>query len=214
MKAKRWMVVLFLAGALAGCGKTEKEEKVMDTTLTVTAESVKKGDLETVGTYVGSVVGASEDERNVVFHVPDTVAAEMKKNQKITAVSNGKKYQGTVKEIGTAADETGLFFIQATLTDADQVAEGVSVKLSTVTHRSEKKPLIPADSLYFKDNQAYVYVVENDKAVKKDVTLDIYGEEKATVSEGLSEKEMLITSWSGSLKDGADVKVTEENTDK
>ena len=47
-------------------------------------------------------------------------------------------------------------------------------------------------------------------AYRRDVELDIFGESETTLNSGLSEGENIIATWSGSLKDGTEVRVTGE----
>ncbi|MCR5627833.1 MAG: efflux RND transporter periplasmic adaptor subunit [Lachnospiraceae bacterium] len=155
-----------------------------------------------------SFVISNPNSRRAVFHVPDNVAAELEVGREVEIISNGKEYVGDISEIGVAVDDTGLFQIKAEIPDAPELADGIYIKLSTVIHKSENNIVIPSDAVYFEDNQAYVYVEENGMAVKKNVEFDIYGEEETTILNGLSDGDNIIATWSGSLKDGAPVKVT------
>ncbi|MCR5023214.1 MAG: efflux RND transporter periplasmic adaptor subunit [Lachnospiraceae bacterium] len=144
--------------------------------------------------------------RRVVFHVTDNVANEFRSGQDVVVEANGNEYGGKITEVGVATDETGLFQVKAQLQNAEELSNGVGVKLSTIIHRSERKIKVPTDSVYYKDNQAFVYIAKNGKAVKRNVEVDIYGEEESTVLSGLQNGDMVITTWSGALKDGARIK--------
>ena len=157
-----------------------------------------------------SFVISNPNSRKAVFHVADNAAAELEVGQEIGFDYNGNEYKGQISEIGVAVDETGLFKIKADIMDAPDLADGIYIKLSTVVHRSERKIMIPTDAVYFDDNQAYVYVEKDGRAYRRDVELDIFGESETTLSSGLSEGENVIATWSGSLKDGAEVRVTGE----
>lgn len=155
-----------------------------------------------------SFVISDPNSRSAVFHVPDTVAEELEIGQSVSVNANSKVYDGKITEVAVAVDDTGLFEVKAAVSDAADLADGVNIKVDTVIHRSEDKLVVPTDSVYFKDNQAFVYIVDKGHAVKKNVSVDIYGEENTTISDGLSKGSKVITTWSGSLNDGVEVKVT------
>ena len=158
-----------------------------------------------------SFVISNPDSRCAVFHVPDTVASELRVGQSVSVNSNSKNYEGKITEIGVAVDDTGLFQIKAAIGNASDLSDGINIKVDTVIHRSEDKVIIPTDAVYFKDNQAFVYVADKGYAVKKNVVVDIYGDEQTTISEGISNGDEVITTWSGSLNDGAEISVEKEN---
>ncbi len=152
-----------------------------------------------------SFVISSPNSRRAVFHVTDTVASELSIGQSVTVKSGSKEYEGFISEIGVGADETGLFLVKATFAKAANLADGINIKVSLVVHKSDEKLMVPTDAVYFKDNQAFVYVLKDGRAVRKDVELDIYGEEDTTILTGIRYGDRVITSWSGALKDGAEV---------
>jgi RND family efflux transporter MFP subunit len=146
------------------------------------------------------------DSRSVVFYVSDQVKAQMTEGNAVTVRYNGTEYQGTVHEVGKAIDmTTGLFGIKAVLQGASDLPIGVTVELTTVTQIAEDQILVPYDALYFENGKAYVYVVEDSKAVKRDVTVALYDAVTAAIQDGLTVGETVITSWSSTLKDGVAV---------
>ncbi len=159
-----------------------------------------------------SFVISNPHSRRAVFHVADNVASELYVGQTVDISYNDKSYEGLISEIGVAVDETGLFQIKAEVINAPELADGIYIKLNTVIHRSESKVTIPTEAVYFEEDQAYVYIENNGVAVRRNIELDIYGENETTVKSGLSEGDNVIDTWSGSLKDGAEVNVTTKNS--
>ena len=158
-----------------------------------------------------SFVISNPDSRCAVFHVTDTVASELKIGQSVSVNAASKNYEGKITEIGVAVDDTGLFQVKAAIDDAQDLSDGMNIKISTVIHRSENKVVVPTDAVYFKDDQAFVYVADKGHAVKKNVVVDIYGDEKTTISEGISKGDKVITTWSGALNDGAEIVVDDKS---
>ncbi|MBR1892012.1 MAG: efflux RND transporter periplasmic adaptor subunit [Lachnospiraceae bacterium] len=177
---------------------------------------VEEVNLENNNFYNAGKVGfviANPDSKRAVFYVTDPVAAELRVGQEVSATVNSRVYKGTISEIAVATDETtGLFEIKAFIDGASDIVAGVGVKVRTIIHKSDNMVIVPTDSIYFTDNEPYVYLDENGTAVRKPVTLDIYGEKESAIADGIKEGEYLITSWSGMLHDGA--KVLEENNAK
>ena len=162
---------------------------------------------------VGFVI-SNPDSRRAVFHVPDNVVSEFYEGQPVKVTSNGKEFEGAITEIGVATDSTGLFQIKATVYDAMELADGVNIRIRTVINDAKDEVVVPNDAVYFQENKAYVYVAEDDKAVRKEIGIDVYGEEQIAVSSGLNAGEKVITTWSGSLSDGALITIKgKEKTD-
>lgn len=82
-----------------------------------------------------------------------------------------------------------------------------------MTNSVKDKILIPFDSVYYDDDQAYVFVVENDRAVRKDVTAGPYNNDTIAILDGLSEGDEVIITWGAGLKDGAIVQVIDQDND-
>ncbi len=158
---------------------------------------------------VGFVI-SNPDSRRAVFHVPDNVVSEFTEGQAVKVTSNSKEFEGAITEIGVATDETGLFQVKATVYDAMELADGVNIHISTVINDSKDEVIVPTDAIYFEKNKPYVYVAEGDKAARKEIEIDVYGEEQVSVSSGLKAGDTIITTWSGSLGDGALITIKED----
>ena len=70
--------------------------------------------------------------------------------------------------------------------------------------------LVPSDAMFFEDGVAYVYVVQDGKAVRTDVTIGLYTADQIAVTAGLTPGNEVITTWSSSLRDGVDVRLASE----
>ncbi|MBS7526884.1 efflux RND transporter periplasmic adaptor subunit [Fusibacter paucivorans] len=146
------------------------------------------------------------DSRSVVFYVSDKVRAHLAEGNAVAVQYNGSEYMGTVSEVGMAVDmAAGLFRVKAFLQGAADLPNGATVELTTVTETAKDQILVPYDALYFENGAAYVYVVEDSKAVKRDVTVTLYDATTAAIQTGLTVDEVVITSWSSTLKDGVAV---------
>ena len=81
-----------------------------------------------------------------------------------------------------------------------------------------KRMTIPVDSVYYESQKAYVYCMQDGKAVKTQIETGITNNESVEVRSGLTVDSQVITTWTSQLKDGAAVKIkaseTEESTEQ
>jgi len=80
------------------------------------------------------------------------------------------------------------------------------VRLKSIDN--EKHIIIPASAIVGSNIQPQVYLVENGKAVLKDVTVSTRFQNKAVVSDGLTEGDVIITNGFINLFNGANVSVS------
>lgn len=155
------------------------------------------------------------ENKTITFFVTDEVRRCLAVGQPVAAAYQTGDYEGVISEISGVVDGlTGLFQIKAIIDHAHNLPDGLSVELTMVTHKAEDAALIPCDALYFDNGQAYVYVVEENKAVRKDVELILYTTERAAIGNGLEAGDEVIVTWSQLLKDGVLVQsVTDVSTD-
>lgn len=148
----------------------------------------------------------------VTFGVSEGIRGTLKVGQKLKVDRNGKLYDAAITEIGSMVDQnTGLFMIKSCVsTPDDSLLTGSSVKVTAETYSQADALLIPYDAVYYDDSQPYVYVAENGTAKRKDVETGIFDMDTITVLSGLSTEDVLITSWSANLREGAEVSVRME----
>ncbi len=156
---------------------------------------------------------ANDETMSVTFHVSEAVKNTLTVGADISLERNGLEYKGTITEVGNAVNQqTGLFQIKGTVyADGAALPSGVSVKLFVETYKAENKIIIPYDAVYYESDGAYVYTVKDHKAVKTSVTTGIFDDEKIEITSGIQLEDIIITSWSPRLINGALVKVNSSN---
>ena len=166
------------------------------------------------GTYapsLASYVVSNKDIMTVTFAVSGDVVSEMSIGDKVTVENGNKKYNAEITEIGSMVNAaSGLFTVEARLTEDANILSGVTVKLTAITAKSENAVVIPVSTVYYDNGDAYVYVAKDGVAVATPVTVGIISGDSAEIIEGLSESDSVITSWSAKLDDGVAVEVSEE----
>lgn len=150
----------------------------------------------------------------VTFYVPEDVRDHLKPGDNVDLDSIKGNLKGNISLIGTSSDpQKGLFKIEAQITTVTDksLLSNTSVSLTLISDSVENEILIPFDSVYYDNDQAYVFIAETgadgSRAVRRDITPGLYNNDLIAVMEGLAEGEAVITSWGAGLKDGAAVEI-------
>ena len=178
----------------------------------VTSKNITVNNMTAAGSP--AYVITADDTQYVDFYVSEAVMERLMVGQEITVTRNGSTYKAKITENAGVADVTnGLFFVKAQiLPGGDRLINGTKVKLTLATDSRSSVVTIPVDSVYYLNEQAYVYRYQNGKAVKTDVTTGISDGERIEITEGLSEQDSVITTWASQLRDGMDVTTGDDDT--
>ena len=156
---------------------------------------------------------SNKDTMMITFYVSEGIRNTLYVGQKVQADRNGKLYNAAITEIGSMIDQTtGLFAVKACVNAPDEsLLTGSSVKVIADTYSQDNALLIPYDAVYYDDSQPYVYVAVNNIVERRDIETGIFDENTMTVLSGLNQEDLLITSWSANLRDGAEISVISED---
>ena len=173
----------------------------------VEAVNVEKNGMAAAGNY--AFIISNKDSMTVTFNVAEKAKNTLAVGDAITVEHNGMTYNGNITEIGTMAGmQTKLFQVKASVTGAgNSLPNGVSVKVYATTQKQQSDLIIPYDSVYFSAGDAYVYCVEDGKAVKTEITVGLMNDNEVVVEEGLTEESQIIANWSSKLRNGAEVEI-------
>lgn len=178
----------------------------------VEAVNVTENNFAASGT--AAFVISNGSNKTVTFYVTDSVRQTLTPGQAVTVNYNGQTYEGAVTEIGGVVNaQVGQFQVKAVIDGAQDLPDGLSVELTTTAHRAVGAVLVPSDAMFFEDGVAYVYLLQDGKAVRSDVTIGLYTADEIAVTDGLTPGDQVITTWSASLRDGADVRLAGAETD-
>lgn len=152
------------------------------------------------------LVISNKSNIEVVFQVPEAAALNLKTGEQVKVEKNGMMHDASITEVGMMADEqTKLFTIKASLGAVTGFSTGTSVKIYADTQKATQTMIIPYDSLYFQEGNAYVYCVVEDEALRRPVQVGLMNDQYAQILDGLSAQDIVISTWSSQLKDGAEV---------
>ena len=100
-----------------------------------------------------------------------------------------------------------LFKVKGDMESSDEIAIGSTVKITLVTERAENVMLVPVDAIYYSGGKGYVYLYEDGKAKMASVEIGLYDSENAQILSGVNADDMVISTWSSNLYEGADIRL-------
>ncbi|SKA82786.1 HlyD family secretion protein [Clostridium sp. USBA 49] len=150
-----------------------------------------------------------------VMYVGKYDAGKIKEGQEAIIKSGDKEYKGKVSFIDPTAKKT----VSATGTDtslgvdidildkAQELKIDFDVDVDILLGQVDNALKIPAESIKTtKEDKTFVYVIEGDKAVEKEVKLGLQSDMEVQVLEGLNKGEKVILNPSETIKNGTLVK--------
>ncbi len=141
----------------------------------------------------------------ITFGAAGESAAVLKAGEQVKVESGGKTYTATVTEIGSMVSASGLHQVKADIEDGRDLTTGSRAKVTLIKERSLDTLSIPMSAVYYAGGNAFVYVFENDTAVKRDFTPGLNSEDYIEVLEGLGPEDRVICTWAKELYNGAAV---------
>lgn len=155
-----------------------------------------------------------EGGKKVSFYVTERMMENIQTGDTLTIQKDGSAYEAVISEIATMVDDsTGLFKVKAELSDAEGVATGSTVKLELVTSHTEDAMVVPVDAVYYSGGDAFVYVYEEGTVHMVQVEIGLYDSDYAEILRGLEPEDMVVSTWSSNLYEGATVQLREETAE-
>jgi len=138
--------------------------------------------------------------------------AKVKEGQKADVTIAGKKYEGEVSFINhmaTAnANNMPVVEAQIKITNADEdIYLGIEAKVVIYAEKAENVLVVPVETVNSDKNGDFVYVVENNIVVRKDVVTGVSSDEYIEVTDGLLENDQVMTDISLDITEGMEVMV-------
>ena len=168
------------------------------------------------GTQIASLMGKGKQQ--LVFSVTEELMKNLSLGQEVKVEKGQEQYTGSITEIsGVMNAQTGLFTVKANLENAS-LPEGSRVKLTVTKDSRTGVNLLPLSVIYYDNGSPYVYLLEkgegeNGTIKKQFIELGLQGEEKVEILSGLSEKDLVVSSWNNEMYDGAKVRLNSSETE-
>lgn len=121
----------------------------------------------------------------------------------------GQEFHGTVQVVNLAADpQTKKFGIEVRMENPDQVLRpGTFGEIIIEVQSHENALAVPQKAIL---ENKYVFIVQDGKAAKKEITLGLQNTTLVEVSGGVAEGDLVIAEGNFGLEDGAPIEVTGE----
>lgn len=157
---------------------------------------------------------AGEGQSCLTFYVTQRMINGLKVGDTLEIVANGMSYEGQISEISNMVDsQTGLFKVNAEMQNTDEIAIGSTVRLNLVTERVKDAILVPVNAVYYSGGDGYVYLYEDGVAKMTPVEVGLYDSDYAEILSGLSEDDIVVSTWSSNLYEGAKIRLYDENAE-
>ena len=168
------------------------------------------------GTQIASLMGKGKQQ--LVFSATEELMKNLSLGQEVKVEKGQEQYTGSITEIsGVMNAQTGLFTVKANLENSS-LPEGSRVKLTVTKDSRTGVNLLPLSVIYYDNGSPYVYLLEkgegeNGTIKKQFIELGLQGEEKVELLSGLSEKDLVVSSWNNEMYDGAKVRLNSSETE-
>lgn len=145
-------------------------------------------------------------------YVPASDAINLEKGMQAevaTEVLEGLVFNGDVKLINPRLD-TNTGTVKVTVEVFDQTRRlkpGMFVEVRIAIGQKENVLVIPRRAVVYKQNKAYVFVVNRGQAAEREVVLGLTEEDDVEVLDGLQEGERIVEVGVEALKDGQRVEI-------
>lgn len=174
----------------------------------ITQMQVTEGTPVTNGTALVTV--ASNSQVHVTINLSKSDLEKVKEGQKAEVTIAGKKYEGQVSFINhvatTNANNMPVIEAQISITNADEeIYLGVEAKVVIYAQKAEGVILVPVEAVNADKNGDFVYIVEDNIVVRKEVVTGVSSDSYIEVISGLKENEQVMTEISIDIEEGMEV---------
>lgn len=152
----------------------------------------------------------SMEDVNISVSMSKYDLEKVKVGQKVDISIAGNDYEGEVERINHIAEKnannTPVVYGEINILNPDEnIVFGIEAKVDIHGETAKDAILIPVEAVNTDKEGDFVYIVENNVVVRKDVVLGISSDEVIEVCEGISENDMVITSITAMIVEGATV---------
>jgi RND family efflux transporter MFP subunit len=191
-------------------------EQINKTTIKAPFNGVVTAKLSEEGAFAAPGVPLLQitDITNLKFtvNVPENELSKFKLNQSYSLTVGAYSeilLTGKTTMIGSKANMGSSFPVQFTVNNTSdlKIKSGMFGKVNLKNKTQEKGIIIPASAIVGTANQPQVYLIKNGKSVLQNITISKKIQNKAIVSNGLNEGDVIVTNGFINLFDGANITV-------
>jgi len=175
----------------------------------LTALDLNVGAIASNAAPVGKVVDLSKV--CVTVSVSEKEINNIKNGQEVEVEipSAGLKLKGVLEDLSVAANAQGKYTLKTYLDNPDNVIKpGMFANVTLSTAAKDNVLVVPTDTVVFHSGKYVVYVVEDNKAVEKQVSTGLESGTETEITDGLAAGEIVIVKGQNFVSNGSEVKVT------
>lgn len=177
---------------------------------TVTAVNVKPGEMASSAQPAVTMTQLSSLYVNI--NVPENIVNSLQLGQEAKVTITSAEVQditGKVSSIAPAADaRTMLYAIKVAIDNPEgKIKPGMFAKVEMATESRTQVLAVNSEAIVTKNEKLFVYVVENEKAVEKEVTTGLDTGAMVEVKTGLNPEEHVIIKGQTLVEQGSNVKI-------
>lgn len=181
------------------------DNTVLRATVTGTVVRVV-GNVNDVATPIAPVVIIASDEMKAIFGVPFQWLPVLFGGQELSVFNTTNRLEAKISTIAQLPDQSSRTYEIGVDLPKDSFPIGASVSVE-IPLSEVAGVWIPLSSI-LNDGQPYVFVVENDRAIKRRITLIGFNNTDVRV-EGLDENDQVVINGIKSLRSGTPVRVAD-----
>lgn len=147
-------------------------------------------------------------------NIPEMQIGYVKLNKRISITLDalkGKQYTGFVKTIGLEADlKSRSFAVEVEIKNPNrELLPGMLARIKMLTQSIDRQVLIPRHTIQEEENGSFVYIVKNNRSIKKSVKIGITVDDEVQILSGLKFGEFIVETGQQMITDQETVKIIE-----
>lgn len=154
---------------------------------------------------------ADLDTMSVAFSVTANVQSLFSIEDSLSTMVNDNEYETEITAVNKMPDDTGLYPVEGTLDNEDgTLLAGMIARIAVPENRIEDTVIVPTQAIVEEDDEAYVYVVNEDmEAVQTTVTIQESQSDETAIEADIQEGDQIVVDGQLALTDGGTVHVVE-----
>lgn len=143
-----------------------------------------------------------------------SVTAETRKllsaGDELTVIIDEQEYQAEITSVGKIPGETSLYPVEATVENEDEeLIPGLVAELIVPETRVDSAVIVPTEAVIQEAGESFVFVLNEDTAERRTVTVQETQSEETAIEEGLQAGDVVIVNGQNQLEDGDTAEVVE-----
>jgi RND family efflux transporter MFP subunit len=156
---------------------------------------------------IGTII--RQDNISATFQVNSYQVSKLKAGQKATISFEGlsDSYESAIETVSpTVNQQTNMFSVIIPVSNTEQyIKGGMRATAYVAVDNLEAQIVAPNDAVLYEEATPYVYLIEDGKALRRDVTTGFRDGEMIQIVEGLTKGQKVAVNGKERLKDGTDI---------